>query len=577
MPLDGITLYALLSEINNKIIEAKIDKIYQPNTHDVLFFLRKGREEIKLLLSCHPMDFRISILGTDEKENPITPPPFCMLLRKLLQGGRIIKISQLSLERIITIKIENLNEYGKIKDYFLIAELMGKHSNIILVDEEGTVLDAIKKIGSDVNRVREILPGQKYAYPPAIERINILTESENKLYQLLQGKEKEEDFYFEKWILDNFCGFSKVAAKEILYKSSIENKEITQIFLELRRNLNERIFIPTIFYEKDNKKPFDFWVFPVLHYKNRYIEKKVSTVNDALEVFYKEKHICEEFTQLKNSLLKQLQDYLKKQIKILSQKQENLSETKNKEKYKIYGELILANSFKIKQGDKQVILYNFYNNAEESIILDEKLTPSQNAQKYFNLYKKLSAKESIIKEQIDKINQEIYYIENTIFSVENAENLEELYEIEKDLEKEGVIKTSNRRNEKVKPSEPLKFISSEGFTILVGKNNRQNDYITFKKASSEDIWLHVKDFPGSHVVILTEGKKVSESTLLEAGILAAFYSKARHGSKIAVDFTLKKYVKKPQGAKPGYVIYDNYKTLFVTPEEEIINKLFLKD
>lgn len=579
MPLDGITLYALVSEMQNQVIEAKIDKIYQPTFYEILFFLRRGRDEVRFLLSCHPLNFRISLLKKEVKENPAVPPPFCMLLRKLLNGGRIVKISQLSLERIVTIKIENLNEYGKIKNYYLIVELMGKHSNIILLDEEGTILDSIKKIGSDVNRVREIVPGEKYIYPPLTERVNFIEDSEENLSLLMNLKRNEIDpnFDWEKWIVENFSGFSKLAASEIIFRSKTEGKEISQTLIELKNNLINHHISPVIYYEKQSKKPLDFWIFPLSRFKSNYSEKKVETANDVIEIFYNEKEAFEKFTSIKNNLIKQLQEYLKKQSKILSQKQENLADTKNKDKYKIYGELILANSYRIKQGEREVKLLNFYDGNEMIIPLDEKLNPSQNAQKYFNLYKKLSTKQKVLMEQIEKIKQEIDYIENTIFSVENAENLLELLEIESELEKEGIIKTSQNNKEKIKPSEPMKFISSEGFTILVGKNNRQNDYITFKKANPEDIWAHVKNFPGSHVVVLAEGKNVKDSTLLEACMLAAYFSKARYGSKVAVDYTLKKFVKKPQGTKPGYVIYDNFKTLFVTPDPEKINKLFLKD
>ncbi len=588
MPFDGIALYGTVHELRQLLEGNRITKIYQPNKHELVFFIGLSRKEYKLVLSVDPVNCRIHMADT-VTENPSSPPMFCMLLRKYLLGGKIISISQKGLERIVEISISNTDEFMQLKEYKLIIEVMGKHSNIILTDSQYKIIDSIKRISFEVNRHREILPGKIYSNPPLEEKVDLISVDEDYVsIALKKTSASKEQKTLSKWILDSFAGFSGVSAQEIAMRANVYHKipvsqltdvqieEIAKVFLRLRENLLQHNFEPHIYFNHKTKEPVDFWIFPMALYEKEHKLSENFTANEAVSIFYQHKRDVLAFKSLKESLKSQVVKHIKKTRQNLAYLEERLNKTSDLEKYKLWGDLLSANLYQIKPGQNQVLLPNFYNQNEKILIpLNEKLTPSHNAQIYFNRYKKLKATKEIVKKRINDALMEIEYLESTFLNIEQSKNIEDLSEILQELESQNYIKRTKQKRHKVEVSKPLRFKSSDGTIIYVGKNNRQNDFLTFKKSKPDDIWLHAKNTPGSHVIIETQGKVVSDETLTEAAILAAYFSNGRDSSNVPVDYTLVRHVKKPSGAKPGFVIYDRQKTLYVTPDEKTVNNLSL--
>ncbi|HHW02944.1 MAG TPA: fibronectin/fibrinogen-binding protein [Thermoanaerobacterales bacterium] len=583
MPFDGIAMHAVISELKEKVLGSRITKIYQPLKDEVLIYFRNPYDDLKLTISVNPTECRIH-LTQKNVENPATPPMFCMLLRKYLIGGRIRQISQFNLERLLEITIENNNEFMQPVEMKLFIEIMGKHSNIILADSGGTIIDSIKRVSSDINRFRQVLPGEKYVMPPVGNKNNLLGIDRNIIMSTFDSSvQKNPSKTVSKWIVDNFSGISGISAREMAYRAHInESKPIRDItcdeldflvktILELADGTRTCNFEPVIYLDSADN-PEDIWVFPMLHKKEK--PMPISGVNNAVDFYYAKKAAAAALERLKNHAREEVSRHLKKVNQNLLHIKKTLEKTEEMEKYRLWGEILYANLYCIKSGEKEVKLPNFYNPGEEIIIpLQEKYTPARNAQIYFNRYKKMHSARIISETRMQEALDEINYLENILVNIQNSENVEDINDIYQELENQGYMKNPVKKNMEKAKSEPLKFKSSEGYTIYVGKNNRQNDLLTLKHAKPGDIWLHTKDIPGSHVIIDCHGKDVSEKTIIEAGILAAYFSKARNGSNVPVDYTLKKYVRKPSGAKPGFVIYDHQKTIYVTPDEETIKKL----
>jgi predicted ribosome quality control (RQC) complex YloA/Tae2 family protein len=586
MPFDGIVLNAIISELKKCLIGGRIDKVYQPDKSEILLCIRRHKEEKKLLISAHPQNCRLHLTEV-EKENPNSPPMFCMLLRKNLSGGKIVEIKQKDLERLVEIVVENEDEFGRTIYRTLIVEIMGKHSNIILVDDSNNlIIDSIKRIPSDINRVREILPGKKYILPPLGQRLNILNceiQSDKILFDIiLQASEPTK---VERWITERFMGISKNVSREILFKCGVdgekhvneltfvEKQKIAKIIAELSCDIQNSRYSPKIYFDEDTGKPVEFWVFPLSHLE-RFKVISTKSINEAVDLFFSLKERHEKLANIKKNLQDQLEKHIKKLRQILSFQREKLDETRDIEKFKLFGELLSAYLYEVSPGMKEINLPNFYKEGKiVSIPLDEKLSPSQNVQYYFEKYKKLRATKEKVETQMERTLSEIKYLESELYNIEQAENLEDIEEIQKELSKYGYIKESGKKSKsEAHPSSPIKYTSSTGFTILVGKNNIQNDMIT-RKAKPEDIWIHVKDLPGSHVIIQTGGRPVDDETIFEGCMLAAHHSKARNSSNVAVDYTLRKHVRKPPGAKPGFVIYDHHKTIYVTPDAGVVERL----
>ncbi len=587
MAFDGLTTAAIVKELSSMIINCRIDKIYQPEKTTLLFRLRKNRNMNNLLISSHPVRSRIHI--TEKKyNNPQTPPMFCMVLRKHLEGGKILSIKQPDFERQVIIEIENKDELGRLVTKNLICELMGKHSNIILLQNNNKIIDAITKYSFYKNDYRQILPGEIYKYPPKQNKINPLYLNEETFKDnLIKGKLEIPVF---KALLTIIKGLGPDTCKEITNRTNIKNNSLInecgeyefnnlwRIIQDIIEIINTGNYTPTLI-KQDNKFK-DFSPLDLIQYNSD--EKIVLlSMSKAIDIFYTYKEEQEIFNNTVNYLTKIINKEIKRCSKKLNIQRHTIDKSQNAQQYKLFGELLTANIYKIKKGMKKIKVLNYYSEKEDKITINliPELTPSENAQRFYKKYNKILSSSEKTKIQYKKTLEELNYLESVLFWLNKTNNLYEVIEIKEELIKNDYIKKEKiqlkRKNSKYKNQkpQPLEFTSTEGIKIMVGKNNTVNDYLTLKIASGSDIWLHVKDMPGSHVVISLKEKNVPEKTLIEAAMLAAYYSKGKNSSNVPVDYTYKKYVKKPKGAKPGMVIYENQKTLFMTPDEESLKNL----
>ena len=556
MAFDGIITKAVVYELNNCILNGKINKIFEPNKNEILLGIYSMGKNYALNISIAPLNYRIN-LTTHIKANPKNVLNFCMILRKHLIGGTIKKIYMKGLERIVYIDIECFNELNDLITKTLVIELMGKHSNIILIDKNKTIIDSLRHLDKLENSKRDILPGYKY-----LEIENNKKNFEDCTYQEFCNIVAENNL--SKTISDNFIGISKLGIEAILRNLQANNKEYIYTYLkDLLKSINE------------NKLNIKFQEFIIINKKDFYIinSKDYSNLdlNFAIDDYYYQKENEEEFKNKRNTILNCILSRVHKLEEKLKTIEEKLKECKNAENYKLYGELITANLYKIENYNKKsVILENYYKNNEKiQIPLDSTITPSENAKKYFKKYKKLQNTKTVVSKQRELIKSEIEYLESIVYNVNSCYNLEELEEIITELEDVIEIPNSNmerktvKKELKVKPTE----YKIDGFTVYVGKNNKQNDYLTCKMARNKDIWFHTKDIHGSHVVLKVENKNVPDSIIYKCATIAAYFSKAKMSQNVPVDYTFIKYVRKPNGAKPGMVIYTDNKTLYVNPKK----------
>lgn len=567
MSFDGTILHAVVTELQNKLLSGKITKIYQPFTTELVFTIRsKGMTE-QLLISANPSFSRIHL--TKEKlENPSEPPMFCMLLRKHLEGGIIEEIKQLQLERIVEIKIKGRNELGDISYKKLMIEIMGRHSNIVLLDEkDDKILDSIKHLSPSVNSYRTILPGHIYKLPPEQDKLNPLEIDPETLIKKIDfnsGKIDEQ-------IVKQFSGLSPQVAKEIIFRAKLANREtLTNSFFEVINPLKTCSFDPQI--TITDKKEY-FSVIALTHLKGT--TQHFSSVSEMLSRFYFGKAERDRVHQQANDLEKFLKNEYQKNKTKIKKLILTLKEAEEAFQYRKYGELLTAYLHEIKKGAKEIEVVDFYEEEGKKVIikLDPRKNPSENAQSYFKKYNKAKNSLEIIQEQIEKANEELVYLDEIIGQMETAAP-KDIAEIREELVEGGYIRKRNKKqSKKQKETKPIleEYKSSTGLEILVGKNNKQNEYLTNRLARRDETWLHTKDIPGSHVVI--KSTDIDEVTLKEAATIASYFSKARQSSSVPVDYTLIKHVKKPSGSRPGYVIYDNQTTLYVTPNEDLVRKL----
>ncbi len=583
MPFDGSVVNSIVHELNETLVNGKIDKVYQPEKDELLIYIRSYKDTRKLLLSASSTFPKVH-LTEKNKSNPTVAPSFCMLLRKHLLGGRIIAVRQPEFERIIEIDIDSFDELGYSTHKTLIAEIMGRHSNIIFIDKPTRkIIDSIKRVSFEISSVREVLPGREYEYPPSGEKTSPLDVPKSSF---LEGIAKiPGSIKAEKYLLSAYNGISPAAARDICLKAGIDaDIDLTQCndellnrlyaaFSSFQQSILSASFSPNIVYKEG--KAADFSCFELDIYKG-YDRQGFASISETVERFYHEKDQKDRMKQKSGDIHKIITNRLDRCHKKLEILSGELQEAADSEKYKIYGDLIMSNIYDLQKGQEKTRLQNYYSPDGEyiEIKMDTQLTPSANAQRYYKHYNKSKNAINKINVQIEENKQEIMYLETQLDNLDKCTEELELEEIRNELAEQGYIKAKKAaKNKKVKASNPMRFISSTGFEIYVGKNNVQNDYLTLKFAVNQDIWLHTKDIPGSHVIIKTEGKDVDDSTLQEAANLAAFYSKGKMSSKVPVDYTRRKNVKKPNGAKPGMVIYENYFTIYITPDEEKINKM----
>lgn len=585
MSFDGIVTRAVVNELNMKLIGGRIDKIYQQENDEILFHIHNKGNNYKLIISASSNNPRL-YLTNFTKDNPPEPPMFCMLLRKHLIGGIILNIEQFQLDRIVFIDVSSKDELGQNTKKRLVVEIMGKYSNIILLDNTSNkIIDAIKRVNEDMSRIRKILPGLIYEYPPYEDKINPLISTKDDFYKKLESSDKNLPCY--KFFYFNYLGLSPLISREICFDSNIdidrpigslfdtEKESLFNSFNSMINKVSKLNFKPNYILSENENEIIAFHALEINQFgnKNKFYSDSISEI---LDKYYRKKDTQDRIIQKSQAIKKSVQIKLERAVNKLSKQKEELLESQDREKYKIYADLISANLYRIPKGIDSIELENFYDENMGTIIvpLDKKLTPVANAQKYYKKYSKLKNAEALLQNQIKETEEEIMYLENILVSIENATEVEELDEIKEELIKEGYIKgTLKRKKNKDSVSKPLHFISSDGFNIYVGKNNKQNDYLTLKLAKKNDIWLHVQKIPGSHVIIESLGKSIPNSTLEEAAILAAYYSKGKNSNNVPVDYTERKYVKKPNNAKAGMVIYENYKTIFVNPSNEVFNRI----
>ena len=590
MAFDAITVRNIVNEFNNTIINAKIDKIHQPERDELLISLRTRENTYKLVISASAAHPRLHF--TDNvKPNPITAPMFCMLLRKHLSGGRITAVEQPEFERVVRFDIESYNELGDLTTKHLIVEIMGRHSNIILTDSQYKILDSIKHIDFSVSSVRQVLPSLQYVSPPSQNKINPLTVTKEEIISaFLKGTDGVKT---DKFILSVFEGISPIVAREISFRAigttdafigeldtAAKAKliaSVADVFEDIRKNN----FAPCIVTYASDNKVIDYASVNITQYGGMGNTTAFDSIHELLDAFYSKRDADERIKQRSANLVKLVTNHLERASKKLIIQQNTVKDAEKAEKFKIYGDLIIANMYRIDEHSTKIEVENYYEDGSPviCITLDPSLTPSQNAQKYYKKYNKSKTALVETAKQIESTVQDITYLESVLHNLNSASNENDLLEISAELAEQGYISSraksvKNNKQAKLKQSKPMHYISSDGLDIFVGKNNHQNDYLTLRYANSSDIWFHTKNIPGSHTVIkLGIDKNVPERTMMEAANLAAYYSKAKNSSQVPVDYTSVKNVKKPNGAKPGMVIYDFYNTVYVRPDEKLVESL----
>lgn len=582
MAFDGITVSAIKAEIEDKILGGRIDKVYQPEKDEIILGIRSMGQAYKLLLTSNASNPKFHFTQTNPS-NPMTPPLFCMVMRKHLQSGKIIKIEQPDFDRILNIYVESLNELGDYSVKKLVLEIMGRHSNIILTDENNTILDCIKHIGHDTSSVREVLPGREYTLPPSQGKINTLELDDNNFKEVLGNN---PSFEIQSVIYKNYTGISPIAASEICYRANvngstpvealtdIQKEVIFNEFAKLVEDIEANRFYPeSITNEKG--KTIDFSPIEMSQF-NGFEIKKYTSISELIESFYANRDFAYRIGQKTQDLRKLITQNIERCIRKKDIQMQTLRSIKNRDELRLKGELLTANIYSIKKGMTTIELPNYYSENQElvAIELDSNKTPSENAQKYYKAYNKAKRTFEALKDQIKSNDEELAYLESVLTSVNNCTDEQDVKEIRRELREEGYVKkVKNQKDKSKKHSVPLHFISQDGFDIYVGKNNIQNDELTLKFARPRDIWMHTKNIPGSHVIIVANGQTIPNTTLNEGAMLSAFYSKAKNSSKVPVDYTEKKNVKKPNGSKPGFVIYETNKTAYITTSEEEIKKI----
>ncbi|KGK86160.1 NFACT RNA binding domain-containing protein [Clostridium sp. HMP27] len=576
MALDGIFLYSLAQEFKDKIIGGKVEKINQPEKDELLLSIKKDRVIFKLLISASAVYPRIHFTDIT-KENPMSPPMFCMLLRKYLTSSRIVDVRQLESDRVLFLDFQSKDEFGFDSIYTLVIEIMGRHSNVTLVRaKDNMIMDSIKHVTPDINSIRCLYPGIKFVYPPSSEKLNPFNYTYEDLSKFVTESELKVDKNFFSKV---FTGVSTGFSKELLNRLTLENitlslenlNVINDYIYDVFNNLyNKNFYFAT--YSLENRLK-DFHCIK-LTYMNDYDYIEYNSPSKLLDKYYAEKDKEDRLSSRSSNLQKLVNTNLDRCLKKLDILKNNLKECAEKDTYRIFGELLTANIYNIKPGSETIEVLNYYSEDGEfvKIKLDPNKSSSQNIQMYFKKYNKLKKSEEAASIQIESTKDEIRYLQSVLTNILNIEDYNSIDEIKNELMETGYIKFKKDSKRKDKKSKPMHFISSDGIDIYVGKNNIQNDFLTLKFADKNDLWLHTKEIPGSHVIIKHKGN-LPETTLDEAANLAAYYSKAKDSSKVAIDYTEARHVHKPNGAKPGMVIYYTNKTIYITPEKPNLKKL----
>ena len=571
MAFDGITIANIVTELNQTITGGKINKIAQPENDELIITIKNQRKQYRLFLSASA-SLPLIYLTETNKPSPLTAPNFCMLLRKHIGSGKIIAIEQPGMERIIRFTIEHLNELGDLCTKYLIVEIMGKHSNIIFCNEEDQIIDSIKHVSAHMSSVREVLPGRPYFIPETQSKLNpfVLTE------EIFQEKIFPRPVNVAKAIYTSITGISPLMAEEVCYRAGIdggiptdgledvERVHLAHTFLRMVDDIRDGHFEPNIIYK--GKEPVEFACFPLSQYQD-YRAVSYPSIFPVLETYYAEKNIVTKMRQKTVDLRKIVQNALERNVKKYQLQQKQLKDTEKKEKYRVWGELLNTYGYEVEPGAKSMEALNYYTNEMIQIPLDETMTPQENAKKYFDKYSKLKRTKEALDTLLQETGDEIKHLESIAASLDIASSEEDLVQIKEEMMEYGYVKRKNTGGKKVKvTSRPYHYISSDGYDIYVGKNNFQNDELSFKFASGNDWWFHAKGQPGSHVIVKSKNEELPDRTFEEAGKLAAYYSKGRQAPKVEIDYTQTKNLRKPTGGKPGFVVYYTNYSLLIEPD-----------
>ena len=578
MAFDGIVIANLAYELSNALVGGRINKIAQPEKDELILTIKNNREQYRLFISAGA-SLPLIYLTKDNKPSPLTAPNFCMLLRKHLNSARILSITQPGLERILRFEIEHLNELGDVCIKYLIVEIMGKHSNIIFCDDTEKIIDSIKHISGLVSSVREVLPGRPYFIPNTQEKQNPLTLTEEDFRNFVLSRPAT----ISKALYQSLTGLSPLLANELCYRASIEadrhtsdlsEAEILHLygtFHRLMEDLLEGRFYPSIVLK--NGEPVEFSSTQLTSYHNGFEETAYSQISEVLESYYSMKNTITRIRQKSSDLRRIVSTAIERTSKKYDLQARQMKDTEKRDKYKVYGELLHTYGYQAEAGAKSLTCENYYTGQDITIPLDENLTALENAQKYFDRYGKLKRTYEALTEQLAETKEEMEHLDSISTALDIALNEEDLVQIKAELMEYGYIKkhgndSKNNRKRKI-TSKPFHYLSSDGYHIYVGKNNFQNEELTFKLATGNDWWFHAKGAAGSHVIVKSEGKNENElpdRLFEEAGALAAYYSKNRDVDKVDVDYIQKKHIKKPNSQKPGFVIYHTNYSLTITPD-----------
>lgn len=559
MAFDGITVAAIVQELKNALADGRIAKIAQPEPDELLLTIKTPEGQKRLYISASA-SLPLIYLTDENKPSPMSAPNFCMLLRKHVGNGRITGISQPKLERIIILDIEHLDELGDLCKKQLVIEIMGKHSNIIFCDDQGRIIDSIKHVSAQMSSVREVLPGREYFIPDTMAKHNPLAIDESSFGQAL----KEKPMPLGKAIYTSFTGISPAVAEEICYLAGLESgmtagdlsgdmmAHLFRQFAYCMEDVRQGAFHPVIYYE--GSAPKEFGALPLTHY-NGLARKEFSSISQALSTYYATKNTLTRIRQKSADLRHVVQTALERNRKKYDLQAKQLKDTQNREKYKVYGELINAFGYDLAPGSKNLTALNYYTGQEVTIPLDPTMTPQENSQKYFAKYNKQKRTFEALSDLIQETADDIQYLESISNALDIALSEADLAQIKEELIQSGYVRRKFTKKKVKLTSKPLHYLSSDGYHMYVGKNNLQNDELTFSFAAGNDWWFHAKGAPGSHVIVKSNGDELPDRTFEEAGRLAAYYSKNRGSDKVEIDYVEKKHVKKPNGAKPGFVVY----------------------
>ena len=567
---------ALAGELRETLVGGKVDKLYQPARDEAVLHMRAGRDNVRLLLSASPAHPRAQLTKVP-RENPETPPMFCMLLRKHFTGARLLELTQPSMERLLDFRFEALDELGDRVERRLVLECIGRKSNLIMLDGAGRITDCMRRADGDLSAKRPVMPGLFYAPPEPTGRLDPSAMPAEELRSLVLANAPEGDGQ-DKWLLDTFNGLSPLIARELAFQGEGTREGLAQRLEQLMGRVRAGDFTPTVLVR--DGKPIDFTFQAVLQYGPSVELKRYPTFSALLDDFYEQKEAQERVRQRGQDFIRSVTQARNRTAKKIANQEGDLARTADRDKLRRYGDILTTNFYQMSKGQSVLRAQDYYDPdcPEIDIPLDPLLTPQQNAAKYYKEYKKAQKAEEMLTLQLEKNRAELDYLDSVLQMITLSEGDRDLQEIRQELMDNGYLKQHKRKmtakgRQKLVRSKPMEFTSSGGLTILVGKNNSQNDRLTLKDADKRDLWLHAQKLHGSHVILKTVGAQPDEQSLTEAAMLAAWFSQGRESGQVPVDYTPVKVVKKPAGAKPGYVIYNTCQTLYVTPSEELVRTL----